>query len=89
MDNPEPYQLYEKISPQKTFTLQAKNVYTDFGSVQLLQNMNLNICEGEITVLLGQNGAGKTSAMSVLTGMCGWHVDCKREAVCLKVLSRF
>ncbi|XP_055683327.1 phospholipid-transporting ATPase ABCA3 isoform X3 [Lutzomyia longipalpis] len=34
-----------------------------------LQGLTMNMFEDEITVLLGHNGAGKTTAMSMLTGM--------------------
>lgn len=31
--------------------------------------MSLNLYKGQITILLGQNGAGKTTALSLLIGM--------------------
>uniref|UniRef100_T1JGM6 ABC transporter domain-containing protein n=1 Tax=Strigamia maritima TaxID=126957 RepID=T1JGM6_STRMM len=34
-----------------------------------VDNLSLNIYEGQITALLGHNGAGKTTTMSILTGM--------------------
>ena len=43
-----------------------------------VNELNLNIYEGQITALLGHNGAGKTTTMSILTGMCVYymHVLC-------------
>lgn len=34
-----------------------------------VKNLSLNFYEGQITALLGHNGAGKTTVMSVLTGL--------------------
>lgn len=34
-----------------------------------VDGLSLNLCENQITVLLGHNGAGKSSTMSILTGM--------------------
>ena len=35
-----------------------------------VNELNLNMYEGQITALLGHNGAGKTTTMSILTGQC-------------------
>ncbi len=40
----------------------------DNGKVAL-SDLSLNVYEGQVTCLLGHNGAGKTTAMSVLTGL--------------------
>lgn len=37
-----------------------------------VNNMTLNMYEGQITALLGHNGAGKTTTMSILTGELEW-----------------
>jgi len=34
-----------------------------------VDNVSLNLYEGEITALLGHNGAGKTTTISMLTGL--------------------
>ena len=39
------------------------------GTVKAVNNLSLNLYEGQITAFLGHNGAGKTTTMSVLTGM--------------------
>ncbi|GAW30352.1 ATP-binding cassette domain-containing protein [Carboxydocella sp. JDF658] len=40
-----------------------------FGDVIALDNVNLEIEEGEIYGLLGRNGAGKTTAISIICGL--------------------
>ncbi|XP_070561206.1 phospholipid-transporting ATPase ABCA3-like isoform X2 [Ptychodera flava] len=48
-----------------------KKVYSSFstGSKLAVDNLSLNMYEGQITSLLGHNGAGKTTTMSILTGL--------------------
>ena len=50
-----------------------KNLYKEFGSGSLkkvaVKNLSLDIAQGRITILLGQNGAGKSTTMNIVTGM--------------------
>src|SRR5574344_1390063 len=39
------------------------------GNVKALQNLNIDIKEGEIFGYIGPNGAGKTTTMKILTGL--------------------
>jgi len=41
----------------------------DFGEFRAVDDLSLSIKEGEIIALLGHNGAGKTTAIYMLTGM--------------------
>uniref|UniRef100_A0A8C0NNA7 ABC transporter domain-containing protein n=1 Tax=Canis lupus familiaris TaxID=9615 RepID=A0A8C0NNA7_CANLF len=43
-------------------------VSNEFGDKVVVNNMSLNLFKGQITILLGQNGAGKTTILSLLTG---------------------
>lgn len=45
------------------------HVTKDFGQKRALNNLSLSLYKNQITVLLGHNGAGKTTAMSILTGL--------------------
>ena len=45
----------------------AKNVTKHFGGVQALKDISFKINKGEIVGFLGQNGAGKTTIMRILT----------------------
>jgi ABC-type multidrug transport system ATPase subunit len=40
-----------------------------FGAFKAVDNLNFSIKEGEIFTILGHNGAGKTTAIFMLTGM--------------------
>ena len=45
-----------------------KDITKAFGSQKILQNVNLSIKKGQKTVVLGQNGAGKSSLMRIILG---------------------
>ena len=49
--------------------LKVENVTMQFGGVVAVDNLNLEINEGEIVALIGPNGAGKTTAFNVVTGV--------------------
>src|SRR5688500_2551075 len=48
--------------------LQAKNLTKEFNERRALNALNLSVGEGEIYCLLGQNGAGKTTAINIFLG---------------------
>ena len=48
--------------------LRLENITMQFGGVIAVNNMNLEVGEGEIVSLIGPNGAGKTTAFNVITG---------------------
>ena len=49
--------------------LKVENLSVSYGQVKALRNVNLEIRKGEIVVLVGSNGAGKTSIMETILGM--------------------
>ena len=49
--------------------LNVENVTMQFGGVVAVDNLNLEVNEGEIVALIGPNGAGKTTAFNVITGV--------------------
>ncbi|WP_027729018.1 sugar ABC transporter ATP-binding protein [Treponema sp. C6A8] len=49
--------------------LEMKNITKRFGPVVALENVNLEVTEGEIHALCGENGAGKSTLMNVLSGI--------------------
>jgi len=46
-----------------------KNVVKTYGTQTVLDNLNLEVRQGEILGLLGPNGAGKTTAIHILCGL--------------------
>ncbi len=49
--------------------IEIKNLNKDFGSEQVLTDVNLQIKEGEIFGLIGTNGAGKSTLLRTITGI--------------------
>ncbi len=49
--------------------LQLKGISKDFGSVRVLDGIDLSVRPGEVHALLGENGAGKSTMMKIVMGM--------------------
>ena len=49
--------------------LKVENLTMQFGGVVAVDNLSLEINEGEIVALIGPNGAGKTTAFNAITGV--------------------
>ena len=50
-------------------SLKANNITAGYGGVDIINNLNLFVNEGEIVVIVGPKGAGKSTAMKALLGM--------------------
>ena len=46
-----------------------RGVHKNFGAVQAVRNIDLDISSGEIVAFLGPNGAGKTSTIDIILGL--------------------
>jgi branched-chain amino acid transport system ATP-binding protein len=49
--------------------LKLSNVQTFYGKIQALQDVSMEIAEGEIVTLIGANGAGKTTTLMSVSGI--------------------
>ena len=49
--------------------LRVENATMQFGGVVAVDDLSLEVNEGEIVALIGPNGAGKTTAFNVITGV--------------------
>lgn len=56
--------IYDERDPIRLDMLTKK-----FGSMKAVDNLEFSIRKGEIFTILGHNGAGKTTAINMLTGM--------------------
>ena len=45
------------------------HIYKQYGTHQVLEDVNLTIRQGEIYGLIGKNGAGKTTIFKVILGL--------------------
>ena len=51
--------------------LQLENVVLNYGKIEALHGLTLDVNEGEVVALIGSNGAGKTSTMRAISGIRG------------------
>ncbi|KAG5895530.1 hypothetical protein JTB14_010674 [Gonioctena quinquepunctata] len=49
--------------------IEIRQLYKRYGPKLAVNNLNLDVYKNQITVLLGHNGAGKSTTMSMITGM--------------------
>lgn len=48
--------------------LELTNINTHYGAIQALDNVSVNVNQGEIVTLIGANGAGKTTLLMTVCG---------------------
>ncbi|MDR3243075.1 MAG: ATP-binding cassette domain-containing protein, partial [Clostridiales Family XIII bacterium] len=53
----------------KDYLLKMVKITKAFSGVKALNNVNLDIVEGEIHAIVGENGAGKSTLMNILSGI--------------------
>jgi len=64
--------------------LRLSNINTYYGPIHILQDVNIEVFEGEITCLLGGNASGKSTTLKTILGIvkpAGGVVEFRGEAV--------
>jgi len=64
--------------------LRLSNINTYYGPIHILQDVNIEVFEGEITCLLGGNASGKSTTLKTILGIvkpAGGAVEFRGEAV--------
>jgi simple sugar transport system ATP-binding protein len=54
---------------EKSPLLELENVSKDFGNVKALQNVSTKVIAGQVTCVLGDNGAGKSTFIKIISGL--------------------
>jgi ribose transport system ATP-binding protein len=49
--------------------LQAKDICKQFSGIRVLKNVDLEVRRGEVHALMGENGAGKSTIIKIITGV--------------------
>ena len=53
---------------EKKVVLSVENISKSFGAVHALNNIRFDLQEGEVHVLVGENGAGKSTFLNIISG---------------------
>lgn len=61
--------MHENDNISEEYSLQAKHVCKKFGGVTALDDAQLNCRRGETHVLIGENGAGKSTIIKIICGV--------------------
>ncbi|WP_323017949.1 ABC transporter ATP-binding protein [Castellaniella sp.] len=56
-----------------THLLEIEDLRVNYGHIQALKGISLQVAEGEVVAILGANGAGKTTLMRTLSGLLTPH----------------
>ena len=51
------------------FVIETQHLYKRFGQVTALEDINIQIKQGEFVSIMGASGSGKTTLMNILTGL--------------------
>ncbi|KAF5274077.1 hypothetical protein FQR65_LT04475 [Abscondita terminalis] len=71
-DNLERTQFFCKIMEKQNKTpikIKLRNVTKSYKRVRVVRKLSMNIKEGQITVLVGRNGSGKTTILEIISGI--------------------
>ena len=61
--------MHEKADNCESYVIEVDGLTKRFGSFTAVDHISFKVRQGEIFGFLGANGAGKTTAMRMLTGL--------------------
>ncbi|MCC2610252.1 ABC transporter ATP-binding protein [Neorhizobium sp. Rsf11] len=61
--------MHDTVSIKKQNSVSIRDLSLSFGSVKVLENLNLDIRDGEFLVLLGSSGCGKSTLLNCIAGL--------------------
>ena len=63
---------------QRGVLLRASGIGKRYGGIDALRGVDLEIADGEIHALMGENGAGKSTMAKIIAGvtLCGYNDAC-------------
>lgn len=61
--------MHNMVSIGKQSSVSIRDLSLSFGSVKVLENLNLDIRDGEFLVLLGSSGCGKSTLLNCIAGL--------------------
>ena len=50
--------------------LEVKDLKVSYGMIQAIKGVSFHVEPGEVIALIGANGAGKTTILHTITGLC-------------------
>ena len=53
----------------KTMALEVNQLVVNYGAIQAVKGINLQVPEGSIVAILGANGAGKSTTLKTISGL--------------------
>jgi ABC-2 type transport system ATP-binding protein len=59
----------KKIPMKKNSVLEIKNLNKNYGRIKAVQQLSIQVDEGQVFGLLGPNGSGKTTTLSIISGL--------------------
>ena len=68
-------------------TIEVQNLVVGYGNIRAVKNISFQFKAGEITTLIGSNGAGKTSTLKALMGLLPSTGEIKLSGTNLNLLS--
>jgi rhamnose transport system ATP-binding protein len=67
-------------TPAGAPVLALQDIHKKFGGIQALAGVDLDLHAGEVVALVGENGAGKSTAVKIMTGVYRPDAGCVRVA---------